>query len=415
MGYRWLTSLSFALLLAGCASSPTDSGRTDNGSSQVPVILISLDGFRPEYLERGLTPTLERLARTGVEATGMRPSYPSLTFPNHYSIVTGLRPDRHGIVANRMRDAELGEFSMENRPAVGDGRWWGGEPLWVSLDRIGVRTAAMFWPGTEANVLGLRPHWWYPFDSKVSMQTRVERVLAWMAMPESERPRLITLYFEHVDTAGHYYGPDSPETEQTLQQVDRALAKLVRGLRNQGSIANLVVVSDHGMEPTSERRLVIVDDYVDPNDIDISEYGALLMVAPVSGREAQVEQALLGKHEQMQCWRKADLPPRWHYGAHPRVAPISCQLEPGWYAITRERLADQGGHVSLGKHGYDPELPSMHAIFIANGPAFVVGKRLPVFDNVDVYPLLAKLLGIEPVDNDGDPKVLQAALREPQQ
>lgn len=412
MGYRWLTSLLFALVLAGCATVPQESGNDGSDYSQIPVILISLDGFRPEYLGRGLTPTLERLARTGVTTAGMRPSYPSLTFPNHYSIVTGLRPDRHGIVANRMWDAELGEFSMENRAAVGDGRWWGGEPLWVSLDRIGVRTAAMFWPGTEANVLGLRPHWWYAFDSNVTMQTRVERVLAWMAMPESERPRLITLYFEHVDAAGHYYGPDSPEVEQILQQVDRALAKLVRGLRDQGSVANLVVVSDHGMEPTSERRLVIVDDYVDPNDIVIYEYGALLMVAPVAGREAQVEQALLGEHEQMQCWPKADLPPRWHYGSHPRVAPISCQLEPGWYAVTRERLADQDGHVSLGKHGYDPELPSMHAIFIANGPAIAVGERLPVFDNVDVYSLLATLLGIEPVDNDGDPKALQAALRD---
>ena len=410
MGLRRLICLLVVLLLAACATTPT--GPRETRHAQVPLILVSLDGVRPEYLQRGLTPTLRRLARTGVAARGMRPSYPSLTFPNHYSIVTGLRPDRHGIVANRMRDAELGEFTMENRAAVGDGRWWGGVPLWVSLHRVGVRTAAMFWPGTEADVLGVRPHWWYRFDYKVNMDTRVDRVLAWMALPEAERPRLITLYFEHVDAAGHYYGPDSTEVDQTLRKVDRALAKLVRGLRDQNSVANLVIVSDHGMEATSEQRLVIVDDYIDPAKIEINEYGALLMATPLRGFEQEAASALVGQHKHMQCWPKAELPPRWHHGSHPRVAPISCQLETGWYAITRERLHNQKGKISLGKHGYDPELASMHAIFIANGPDFAVGKRLDVFDNVDVYPLLAKLLDVAPVENDGDPTALESALRE---
>ena len=405
---RWVFALVAVSLLAGCASRPQQSAQAE----PVPLILISLDGFRPEYLQRGLTPNLLRLARSGVRARGMRPSYPSLTFPNHYSIVTGLRPDHHGIVANRMQDAELGPFTMENRKAVGDGRWWGGTPLWISLQRQGLRSAAMFWPGSEADVLGSHPHWWFPFDYKTPMDTRVQRVLDWMALPAAERPRFITLYFEHVDSAGHVYGPDSDELNAAVQAVDRAMQQLVSGLARQGSVANLVVVSDHGMEATSESRLVIIDDYVDPATVTVNEWGALLMVEPDPGHEAAVAAALVGEHPHMQCWRKADLPARWHYGSHSRVSAISCQLEPGWYAITRERLARQNGRISQGKHGYDPELESMHAIFIANGPAFKRGWRLPVFDNVDVYPLLARLVGVEPVENDGDPAVLLEALRE---
>ncbi len=408
--------LALAALLCACASVPpagvpASAPQQSPTEPPAPVILVSLDGFRPEYLRRGLTPTLTRLARTGVRARGMRPSYPSLTFPNHYSIVTGLRPDRHGIVANRMQDDELGPFSMQNRAAVGDGRWWGGEPLWITLQRAGERSAAMFWPGTEANVLGGHPDWWYRFNARMPVLARVQRVLQWTALPPAERPRFITLYFEHIDSIGHTYGPDSPELNAGLKMIDKAMAALLRGLRDQGTRANLVIVSDHGMEPTSESRLVIIDDYVDPATVTINESGALLMVEPLPGFESAVAKALVGRHAQMQCWRKADLPPRWHYGSHPRVSAISCQLEPGWYAITRERLAQQNGRISQGKHGYDPELPSMHALFIANGPAFKRGEVLPVFDNVDVYPLLARLLGVEPVDNDGDPQALVGALR----
>lgn len=404
-------SLLFVLVclwLTGCAAPPPRAP-----SDAAPVILLSLDGLRADYLERGVTPTLSRVARDGVRAEAMRPSYPSLTFPNHYSIVTGLRPDRHGIVENSMRDAQLGTFKMHDRDAVSDGRWWGGEPIWVTAERAGLRVAAMFWPGTEAEILGVRPHWWQAFSYDVPPQTRVERVLDWMRLPAAERPRLITLYFEHVDRAGHDHGPDSPAVSQALQLVDQQVAQLLAGLEQIGVAANLIIVSDHGMAPISASRVVFVDDLVPLEDIELWDHGASLLIAPRPGREAAVEARLLGRHERVECWRKGELPARWHYGTHARIAPIVCQLDVGWYGVTRAHLKRRGGKTRGGSHGYDPADPSMAAIFLAHGPAFRRGVVLPSFDNVHVYPLLARLLGVTPAPNDGDARVSRAALVDP--
>lgn len=400
--------LLVCLWLAGCAA-PAPRPPAD----ATPLILLSLDGLRADFLERGVTPTLGRFAREGVRAEAMRPSYPSLTFPNHYSIVTGLRPDRHGIVDNWMRDPQLGTFAMHDRDAVSDGRWWGGEPIWVTAERAGMRVGAMFWPGTEADILGVRPHWWQPFSYDVSAEARVERVLGWLRLPVAERPRLITLYFEHVDRAGHDHGPDSPQVQEALQRVDRQLARLLAGIEATGVAPNIIIVSDHGMAPVSASRVVFVDDLVALDDIELWDTGASLLIAARPGREAAVEAQLLGRHDHVECWRKAELPARWHYGSHPRIAPIVCQLEVGWYGVTREQFARHGGLTRGGSHGYDPADPSMAAIFMARGPAFRSGAVVPAFDNVHVYPLLARLLGVAPAPNDGDPRVLQAVLREP--
>jgi predicted AlkP superfamily pyrophosphatase or phosphodiesterase len=402
-----LLFLLACLWLAGCAAPAARSA-----ADAAPLILVSLDGLRAEYLERGLTPTLGRFARDGVRAEAMRPSYPSLTFPNHYSIVTGLRPDHHGIVDNAMRDPELGTFAMHDRDAVSDGRWWGGEPIWVTAERAGLRVAAMFWPGTEADILGVRPHWWQAFSYDVPAEARVERVLTWLRLPMAERPRLITLYFEHVDRAGHDHGPDSPQLTQALQLVDRQIATLLAGVERIGVEANVIIVSDHGMAPVSASRLEFVEDLVALEDIELWDTGTSLLIAPKPGREAAVEARLLGRHGHVECWRKGELPARWHYGTHARIAPIVCQLDVGWFGVTREQLQRHGGLTRGGSHGYDPDDPSMAAIFMARGPAFRRGVLLPAFDNVHVYPLLAHLLGVTPAPNDGDARVLQPALAE---
>lgn len=397
--------LLYCLLLAACASAPPRA----SAPARVPVLLVSLDGVHPDYLRRGLTPTLAGLARDGVQAQAMRPSYPSLTFPNHYTLVTGLRPDRHGIVENSMQDPVLGHFTMGNRTAVEDGRWWGGEPLWVSAERAGLHTATMFWPGSEADILGVRPREWQRFSYDVTIPTRIATVLDWTA--RTEPPALMTLYFEHVDRAGHDFGPGSPEVDAALRQVDAALAELLRGLRRQARAVNLVIVSDHGMSALSTRRIVFIDDLVDLDRIDLRDTGATVLLAPRAGHEREVEAALLGARDHIECWRKSELPARWHYGSHPRIAPIVCQVAPGWYAITRAQFARWNGKLRGGTHGYDPAHPDMAAIFIANGPAFERGVTLPPFDNVDVYPLLARLLGLTPLAHDGDARVLQPALR----
>lgn len=403
--------LAALLLLSACASVPPRSADT-----ATPLLLISLDGVRADYLQRGLTPNLERIAREGVSAEWMAPSYPSLTFPNHYTLVTGLRPDRHGIINNTMWDEHLGNFTLSNRDAVGDNRWWSGEPVWVTAENAGFRTATMFWPGSEAAVQGVRPWQWREFDKDLAPEQRVDQILEWLALPPAQRPRLVTLYFEHVDTAGHDGGPDSERVNQTLHEIDAALGRLLSGLQARGQLdhINMIVVSDHGMAETSPQRAIIVEDMVSPDDASAITTGQVAGFAPKPGHEASAGKQLLRDHGHAQCWRKQDLPPRWHYGSHPRIPAIVCQADEGWLIVKRESLQrwTEKGWQGGGSHGYDPALPSMRAIFLARGPAFRSGVRVPGFDNVDVYPLLTRLLGIEAAPNDSDPQTLLPVLND---
>ena len=406
--FRALLAACLAALLVGACATTTRSNETP------PVLLVSIDAFRADFLDRGLTPNLSRLAHEGVRGS-MRPSYPSLTFPNHYSIVTGLRPDRHGVVHNNMRDPVLGAFRAAREESASDGRWWnGGVPLWVSAARAGLPTAAMFWPGTQAEIHGVRPAQWRVYDEAVSGDARVDQVLAWLSQPAATRPRFATLYFEAVDETGHDFGPDSREMDATLAAVDASIGRLRDGLARRGLLdkMNLVIVSDHGLAEVAPGHVVAIEDMVDGGDVAVHSTGQSVGFAPRPGHEAAAEQRLLGRHDHYACWRKSDLPARWHYGTHPRVPPIVCQMDEGWDAIHRAEIAKRPRH-ARGSHGFDPELPSMRALFIAHGPAFRAGAQLPVFDNVDVYPLLARLVGVEAEPGDGDIAPLLPALRKP--
>lgn len=382
-------------------------------AERASVLLVSIDGFRADYLQLGITPHLSRIADAGVRAEWMNPSYPSLTFPNHYTLVTGLRPDRHGIVHNTMHDGQLGDFSLGRRDAVGDGRWWGGEPVWVAVENAGLPTATLFWPGSEAPISGVRPTRWRLFDAEVPATTRVDIVLGWLAEPDATRPRFATLYFDTLDHESHGHGPDSPEAHAAIRDVDAAIGRLLDGLAARGldDRVNLVVVSDHGMAAVQPGQVVAVEDMVAPGDARLVSAGQSVGFAPLPGREAAAQAQLLGRHDHYECWRKDALPSRWHYGQHPRVPPIVCQMDEGWDARLREQLVKWPSISTRGSHGFDPALPSMRAIFLARGPAFRHGVRLPALDNVDVYPLLMELVGLEPAANDGDGDA-QAALKQ---
>lgn len=395
------------VLLASCVSTPPPARPPDT------LLLVSIDAFRADYLDPDLTPNLSRIAHEGVRARWMNPSYPSLTFPNHYSIVTGLRPDHHGIVHNTMHDAVLGDFALSNREAVGNGRWWGGEPLWVTAENAGLRSATMFWPGSEAAIDGVRPSHWQAFDKHVTAAQRVDRVLAWLDAPVATRPRFVTLYFNEVDSTAHATGPDSPQTHAALAGVDQAIGRLLDGLDARGLLdrVNLIVVSDHGMATDPPGHYVAIEDMVPMDDADVVTMGQVIGIVPKPGAAATVERRLLGAHEHYDCWRKGELPARWHYGTHPRIPPVVCQMHEGWNALPREAIARRPTDHPRGSHGFDPALPSMRALFIARGPAFRRDAEIPAFDNVDVYPLLARLLGIEPAPNDGDIAPLLPALR----
>jgi predicted AlkP superfamily pyrophosphatase or phosphodiesterase len=407
---RLLGALLMALLLSACAIQPSVA------DAPVPsVLLVSLDGFRPGDVDPAATPTLARLAREGVHAAWMNPSYPSLTFPNHYSMVTGLRPDRHGMVHNTMTDATLGRFQTSDRDAVGDGRWWQGEPLWVRAERAGLRTATLFWPGSEAPIQGMQPQRWRPFDATLSPAARVDIVLGWLGEPLATRPRLATLYFDGNDVASHDHGPDSPQAEASRRELDAALARLLDGLaaRGMSDRVDLVVVSDHGMATVAPGHVVLVEDMVAAEDARAITTGQSVGFQPLPGREMAAERALLGAHQRYDCWRREELPERWDYGRHPRVPAIVCQMHEGWDALTRSAKERRPPGQARGSHGYDPALPSMRALFIAHGPSFRRGVSLPAFDNVDVYSLLAHLLGIQPAEGDGSLHALRAALRAP--
>lgn len=411
MMIRLLLAAFAALTLAACGTrnAPPATPSSAVAVKATPVILISVDGLRADYLKRGITPTISALAARGVTTPAMRPSFPSLTFPNHYSIVTGLRPDRHGIVNNNMDDPELGRFALSIRSAVEDARWWNdGEPLWVTAERAGIPTATMFWPGSEAAIRGQRPRHWLPFDGKKPEGERVDQLLAWL--DQQPQARFATLYFDTVDHDGHEFGPDSAQVNAALAAVDAQIARLLAGLQQRGIDANIILVADHGMAQVSSARSIFLNTLIDPAHVQLVAGGAVASINARPGQDAAVKAALLRRHDHMQCWEKGGLPQRLHYGTHRRVPAIICAADVGWMIWLTPPPADRGPSLG-GMHGYDPAAPEMAASFVAAGPAFRQGAVLPPFDNVDVHPLLLRLLGLPPMQTDGDPKALARALK----
>jgi predicted AlkP superfamily pyrophosphatase or phosphodiesterase len=403
------------LVAGGCASI------APSPPPPAAVLLVSVDGLRADVIGTGAMPTLDALAARGVRARWMTPSYPSLTFPNHYTLVTGLRPDHHGIVNNTMRDPVLGWFSLGKREAVEDPRWWGGEPAWVTVQKHGGHAATMFWPGSEAPIAGQYPEHWRPFDGDMTAAARVDQVLAWLDLPDASRPRFVTLYFDKVDHAGHDSGPASEDVRAAQRTVDAALARLLAGLQARGlrDAVDVIVVSDHGMAEVAPGQREFLDDYLAANGlpieaIDVVSRGTAVGVGPAAGADAEavaaVEDALLGRHPHAECWRKGELPARWHYGTHPRIPAIVCQADVGWRLETRAAWRPRDH--ATGSHGFDPQAPEMHAVFVADGPSFADGGviRAP-FDNVDVYPVLMRLLQLPAQPNDGNPHTFDAVVR----
>ena len=399
-----LMTLAAAGLLAACAPklAPVQSASVVETELRQPVtILVSIDGFRADYLSRGLTPTLARLAETGTSAA-MRPSFPTKTFPNHWAAVTGFVPDNNGIVANGFTDPSRADekFTM----ATTDPFYWNGrEPVWVTAEKAGIRTAAMFWPGSAVawgGTLvpggygrvegGVRPQDWTAFDQNVSPTQRVNTIIDWLRRPADIRPEFLLLYFDEVDTAGHEGGPNSAELKRALRNVDRNIASLVAGLEELGQPANLVITADHGMAEVSNARTIELDDLIAREDYVLVEQGPYATFNPLPGKKAVLEAALLREHERMDCWRKSDIPARYQYGSSERIPAYLCLAEIGWQIYPQRRSGERIG----GNHGFDPFAPEMAALFIANGPAVHAGMVLESFPNVSVNPLVRALLGL---------------------
>jgi predicted AlkP superfamily pyrophosphatase or phosphodiesterase len=405
---RHLLSLLFVagLVLAGPAQAREKAPHL--------TLLVSIDGFRADYLDRGDTPVMKALAEGGVRAA-MRPQFPSVTFPNHYALITGKRPDRNGIVANTMLDPSVSaeKFTMRS---LEPGWWSQAKPFWVSVEQQGKRAAAMFWPGSEVWIDGVRPSRWAKFDASMSGEARVDQVLSWLDSADGPPIAFSTLYFDIVDTEGHHYGPESPEVRAAAASVDAALGRLVEGLKARGRFesTDIVIVADHGMAPLPAANRVVLDDLVDVSKIELVTTGAVTSLTPKPGERQVVERALLSKPlPHMTCWKKSKIPARFHYGRNARVPAIVCLSETGWYTTTLAAKANPGKWDGKdgGAHGFNPYDPTMQAVFVAHGPSFKRGVTLPVFDNVDVYPLLARITSVRPEASDGSLKVFERVLK----
>lgn len=419
-----LLAVSLAVIVLGCAAAPTRE--TPAATAATPalapeslprLILISLDGFRWDFLQHGVTPTLSRLAAEGVQAERLIPSFPTKTFPNHYSIVTGLRPAEHGLIANNIYDPMTGKrFGLSNRAAVADGNWYGGEPIWVTAERQGLRAAPLFWPGSEAEILGVRPSYSRPYDGGLSPEDRVDLLLEWLNLPPGEQPQFLTLYFEDVDDAAHGYGPEpSSELAKALGVVDQAIGRLVEGLNQLGlgSSVDLLIVSDHGMSATSRDRVIFLDDYVDPELANVVDWSPILGIWPSDAQAGEIYRALAGAHPNLAVYRRDEIPARYDFSGHPRIPPILGISDEGWSITTRERFGRCPRCFNGGTHGYDQSLESMGALLIAHGPSFRSRTRVGPIENVHLYNLMCEVLGVAPARNSGDPNQVREFLDHP--
>lgn len=401
---------AIALLVALLSSAGTREQRLDP-----TIILVGLDGFRFDYALRGETPNLDRLASRGVRAKRLIPPFPTTTFPSFYTVATGLHPESHGIVANTMYDPVFRAwFRIRDTSAVRDGRWWGGEPIWVTAETQGQTAATFFLPGTEAPVEGVRPTYWKRFDRAIPTGERVAEILRWLDLPARERPTFVTLYLGEVDAVAHDYNPDwAPEVAAAVRRVDATLGSLLTGLEERGLLdqINIIVVSDHGMAATSPDRVIFVDDYVDLDRANVVDWSPVLALRPPEEDLDEVYEALAGAHPHLRVFRKRELPERLHYRSHRRIAPIIGIADEGWSISNRRYYARNRDRFKGGTHGYDNALPSMAGVLVAAGPAFERGIVTPPIHSVHLYSLMCHVLGLQPAPNEGSLDSVRLLLR----
>lgn len=414
---RWLPLFVLCLLGAAQAQLPpviaVDHGpNTATQQNKHYVVLVSLDGFRYDYAKKYGATHLLAIADQGASASdGMIPAYPSLTFPNHYTLVTGLYPEHHGIVANSFYDpARKERYSFSDPKTSADGSWYGGTPLWSLAEKQGMRSACFFWPGSEAEIAGERPSFYLHYTNNYPDEQRIDQVIAWLKLPAAQRPHFITLYYPNVDHAGHEFGPDSPQTAAAVKHVDELMGTLERDLDALHLPIDLIIVSDHGMEK------------IDGGWIDLDKFAPLdgfttvgpLLYAPDEVAATAVYNKLKAADASFMVYRRDHVPAQLHFNSNPREGdPIIVAQGP--YAIRAHAPpADRENRApEVGNHGFDPFLmPNMKAVFYAEGPDIRRGVKLKPFENVNVDPLIVKILGLDSRQVDGSLNVLSGILTE---
>jgi predicted AlkP superfamily pyrophosphatase or phosphodiesterase len=412
-GRRWSECALIALaLVAGCGSPPFTTIAPSRGSGGINaleqrgkpyVVMISFDGFRADYLDRHATPNLHRVIANGVRVDALIPAFPSKTFPNHYTIATGLYPEHHGIVANAFYDPQRRDtYTASTAKDAQDGRWYRGEPIWVTAERQGMVAGAFIWPGSEAAIQGVRPTHWKAYEQTTPDTARVDSVLAWLRLAPDRRPHLIALYMGDVDVVAHRVGPDAPEIIPAVAVVDQAIGRLLDGLAalDVRDSVYLLLVSDHGLAAYTPSEYVAIDRLVDTNVVRVADVGPVANLHVPGGVDASrhLRDSINKILEHGRAYLRADVPARLHYSVDPRIGDVVIIMDEPYVLGYAAKVPKPGTH---GQHGWDPASPSMHGIFIVQGPGIPRGVRIPAFDNVDIYPFLTELLGLraaQPID-----------------
>jgi predicted AlkP superfamily pyrophosphatase or phosphodiesterase len=405
MNYRILIvliAISFATV--SCKNSPKE---TDDNY----VVILSMDGFRWDYASRTETPNLDWIAENGVIAESMIPSFPTTTFANHYTMATGLYPGNHGILVNRFYAPDLGEHfnDKNNRGSVEDGRFYGGEPIWVTAENQNVTTATCFWVGSEADVQGIRPTYWKRYDHSMPYGDRIDTVVYWLGLPKEKRPKLVMFYFDEPDSSGHRFGPENDSLMPLITKLDSLVGVFLTKMQAlpHADKINFIVVSDHGMGQLSNDKQIILDQYVDTSMLAFVDGWNPTMNIKVKDGFIDSIEAQLQNVPNLRYWKSGEGPERLHHGNHVRTHDVSIVADSGYslywsYAIANVR----------GTHGYDNANKDMHAIFYATGPDFKENYVKESFQNIHLYPLLAKLLKIQPAAIDGNFDSIKDVLKE---
>uniref|UniRef100_A0A672M0S1 SMB domain-containing protein n=1 Tax=Sinocyclocheilus grahami TaxID=75366 RepID=A0A672M0S1_SINGR len=374
-----------------------------SGFSKPPLLLVSLDGFRAGYMKAysSQLPVISKLRKCGTSTPYMRPAYPTKTFPNHYTIVTGLYPESHGIVDNKMYDVTRNASFSLRADEKFNPAWYQGEPVWLTAMRNKLKTATFFWPGSDVKVNGRYPDFWV---KNIPFEKRVAKIFEWLNLPKGERPEFYTLYFEEPDVAGHRYGPMSSQYMNCLGELFLKHCGIWLIL----NVSVLICVSKHaGMEEASCKKAAYVSDYLDNIDDITVIQGPAARVQPKRlpdeffsfDYEGLVKNLSCREPDQpMRPYLKEHLPKRLHFANNIRIESAHLYMQPGWQAALKP---SEMKYCSGGFHGSDNVFKNMQAIFIGYGPGINSKTTVPPFENIEVYNLLCDLLGIPPAPNNG--------------
>lgn len=369
------------------------------------ILLISFDGFRADYLSKTETPNFDVLVEGGVTSEGMIPVFPSKTFPNHYAIATGLYPENNGLVGNTMYDPDLDlMYRIGDREQVENPVWYQGEPIWNTVEKNGLKAGTMFWVGSEAPVQNMRPTFWKVYDGRVPNEARIDTVINWMTIDSPDQVDFATLYFSFTDSDGHRYGPESQEVVESIKEADKLVGYLISEMKSNDlwGKTDIIIVSDHGMYDLSQDRIIVLDDYINPDDITVVSSSPVLGMNVAPDKLENVYQALKTGEENYRVYKKEDIPERYHLKNHKRVTDLIMVADLGYFINTKDYFDRFPDRPTGATHGFDNRDKEMYAIFVAYGPDFKEGLKVKPFENIHVFELIANLLGIPSPGTDGN-------------